>query len=418
MIQFLLLLCGLISAQNFYESVDFIHQISTTEFSEVLLKSSGIWILEFYAPWCGHCKNFQSDFVLAAENLKGLVSFGAVNCDVEENKPLCGYFKVQSLPSVFALKSILEPIEVEGQKGYTKNPVKYEGPLKPAALAKWAANFLSDPIDAVLDIDSNTISSFLNFDKTKLKALVFTDKEKKSNLLRAIALNFRVDFLTTAWLPIGLVHNSNTEIVSKYQISNYPSLIIVNEEGEAVDKFTGQFNIKEITEYIQQFAHTPTEEDLNPPVKEKPKSKTPPPPPKKKEQILHHITDQESFDSACYPSGLCLIAFLDPEADEHQKFIQTLKEIVTKYSSVQVLWMDGNKHSEFKNAFGVADYMPQAVAYQRKAKRYRIFTAGFETELLGEFLDLVQAGTSKKGRISTLETEPLIESEDEVHEEL
>jgi len=133
---------------------------------------------------------------------------------------------------------------------------------------------------------------------------------------------------------------------------------------------------------------------------------------------LHHITDQESFDSACFQSGLCLIAFLDPETEDHNKYIKTLKEIVSKYTSVQVMWMDGNKHSEFKDVFGVADYMPQAVAYQRKAKRYRIFTAGFDFDLLSEFMDLVQAGTSKKGRISILDKEPPIGNEDESHEEL
>jgi len=416
----LFLLCGLLisSAQNFYEDVDFVHQISTEDFSDVILKSPSIWVLEFYAPWCGHCKNFQSDFTLAAENLKGLVSFGAVNCDIEENKPLCGYFQVQSLPSIFALKAILEPVEVEGQKGYTKKPVKYEGALKPAALAKWASNFLSDPIDAVLDISSQNLPTFLSIDKTKLKALVFTDKDKKSNLLRAIALNFRVDVLSNEWMPIGLVRHTDNEIISKYKISNYPSLIIVDEAGEVVGTFDGQFNINELTEFLRKYAHTPTNEDLNPPKQENKPQKSTPPPTEKREQRLHHITDQESFDSACFQSGLCLIAFLDPETEDHNKYIKTLKEIVSKYTSVQVMWMDGNKHSEFKDVFGVADYMPQAVAYQRKAKRYRIFTAGFDFDLLSEFMDLVQAGTSKKGRISILDKEPPIGNEDESHEEL
>jgi len=370
-----------------------------------------------------HCKDFQSDYVLAAENLNSLVSFGAVNCDSEDNKPLCGYLQVQSLPTILAFKSLLEPVEVEGEKGYTKKPVKYEGPLKPAALAKWASNFLSEPIDAVLDIDSNNIDRLLSFDKSPLKALVFTDKEKKSNLLRAVALNFRVDYLTPLWIPIGLVHDTDTELVSRFQISNYPSLIIINEAGDIVDTYSGQFNVPELREYLSQHAHKPTEYDLHPPEevkneKKKPQTKQPPSPPKKKEQKLHHITDQDSFDSACYQTGICLIAFLDPESEDHQSYLSTLKEIVTKHPSIQIMWMEGNKHTQFKNAFGVADYLPQAIAYQRRVKRYRIFTAGFETDQLSEFLNLVQSGTSKKARISTLDKEPPIGNEEDMHEEL
>jgi len=359
---------------------------------------------------------------LAAENLKGLVSFGSINCDEEDNKPLCGYFEVQSLPTVLAFKSSLEPIEMEGQQGFTKKPVKYEGPLKPAALAKWASTYLSEPIDAVIDVTNDKLSAFVEFDRVAKKAIVFTDKEKKSNLLRAVALNYRVDFLAKQWIPIGLVRNTESEIISKYKITSYPSLIIINEAGEVVDTYTGQYTVKELGGFLEKHAHVPTEEDLQqgPSHKKKPSQKASPPPPpaKKKEQKLHHVTDQESFDSACYQMGLCLIAFLDSESEDHQKYIDTLNVIVKKYASVQVMWLEGNKHMNFKSAFGVADYLPQAVAYQRKAKRYRIFTAGFEKELLSEFLDLVQAGTSKKARIATLDKEPAVGNEDDTHEEL
>jgi len=109
----------------------------------------------------------------------------------------------------------------------------------------------------------------------------------------------------------------------------------------------------------------------------------------------------------CYQLGLCLITFLDPEAEEQQSFIDTLNELVKKFPSIQIMWLDGNKHKQFKSAFGIAEGYPQAVAYQRKAKRYRIFTGGFDVELLSEFLEFVQAG-SKKGRISVLSEDPVV----------
>ena len=55
-------------------------------------------MVEFYAPWCGHCKNFAPEFAAAAEQLDGRAKFGAVNTIA--NKELGTTYGVKSFPTV------------------------------------------------------------------------------------------------------------------------------------------------------------------------------------------------------------------------------------------------------------------------------------------------------------------------------
>lgn len=62
-----------------YEPNGDVIELTQGNFQNLVLNSNDIWLVEFYAPWCGHCKSLAPEYKKAAQALKGVVKFGAVD---------------------------------------------------------------------------------------------------------------------------------------------------------------------------------------------------------------------------------------------------------------------------------------------------------------------------------------------------
>lgn len=81
-----------------YDSSDDVVQLTSTNFERLVTNSDSVWIVEFFAPWCGHCKSLAPHYKKAATALKGVVKVGSVDCD--EHKDLAGKFGVSGFPTI------------------------------------------------------------------------------------------------------------------------------------------------------------------------------------------------------------------------------------------------------------------------------------------------------------------------------
>uniref|UniRef100_A0A8C1W7E8 Protein disulfide-isomerase A3 n=1 Tax=Cyprinus carpio TaxID=7962 RepID=A0A8C1W7E8_CYPCA len=55
-------------------------------------------LVEFFAPWCGHCKRLAPEYEAAATRLKGIVPLAKVDCTANSN--VCGKYGVSGYPTL------------------------------------------------------------------------------------------------------------------------------------------------------------------------------------------------------------------------------------------------------------------------------------------------------------------------------
>ncbi len=75
-------------------------ELTKDNFNEVV-ENNDFVILDFWAPWCGPCKNFAPIFEKVSENHQDIV-FGKIN--TEEEQELAAYFQIRSIPTLMVMR--------------------------------------------------------------------------------------------------------------------------------------------------------------------------------------------------------------------------------------------------------------------------------------------------------------------------
>lgn len=97
----LLLLLLLGDAAALYTKYDKVERLDADTFDDVT-DSDALWLVEFFAPWCGHCQQLAPEWKAAAAQLADEipddVKLGAVDCT--RNNGLCAKYKVDGYPTI------------------------------------------------------------------------------------------------------------------------------------------------------------------------------------------------------------------------------------------------------------------------------------------------------------------------------
>ncbi|XP_053350065.1 protein disulfide isomerase family A, member 7 isoform X2 [Clarias gariepinus] len=155
-------------------------------------------LVEFFAPWCGHCKRLAPEYEAAATRLKGIVPLAKVDCTA--NSETCEKFGVNGYPTLKIFRNGEEASAYDGLRtadGIVSYMKKQVGPSSVALHSE-------ADLDAFINVfDSSVVGFFSESDNLQLAEFL-----KASSALRD---SYR--FAHTTDLGIGQKHGVDKECV-------------------------------------------------------------------------------------------------------------------------------------------------------------------------------------------------------------
>lgn len=271
----LALTCQLVGAQGggFYGNTAVRELFGKKDFKSHVLGTKGVCVVEFYAPWCGHCRNLKSDYIKAAKSLKGLVDVVAINCDDAANKDLCSQQQIQGFPTI----KVYRPAKVDmskhtgtldagkdSGKHVKMNPAaeQYNGPREARAISDFALSRMRNYVHALSN--TNHYKSFRERDsKGRPKAVFLQGSTAGSSkmassrkngippLVKVLAAEFLYQY-DIAFVPA----NKGREIWEALGLDSDDKessklVIIKDEEHEKNAQYSGPMTKEKLSEFLK-----------------------------------------------------------------------------------------------------------------------------------------------------------------------
>ncbi|KAL2035421.1 hypothetical protein VTO58DRAFT_101339 [Aureobasidium pullulans] len=232
-----LLLLPSSQAAGLYTKNSGVLNLDARSYRSLIANSNHTSIVEFYAPWCGHCQSLKPAYEKAAKSLDGLAKVAAVNCDEEENKAFCGSMDVKGFPTL----KIVRP----GKKAGRPSVEDYQGARTAKAIVESVKEKIPSHVKRVTDKD---LDDWLTENNSSAKAILFSEKGVTSALLKAVA----IDFLGS--ISVAQIRSKEVNAVSLFGISSYPALVLLPGRTKDPIPYSGEMTKDSITSFLSQVA--------------------------------------------------------------------------------------------------------------------------------------------------------------------
>jgi protein disulfide-isomerase A6 len=363
-----------------YDSSDDVYELTASNFDSMVINSHYVWVVEFYAPWCGHCQALAPEYKKAAKALNGIVRVGAVNAD--EHQQLGGRYGVKGFPIIKIF-------------GANKNkPTDYQGQRTADAIVEESFRVARDVARERMGAkkSSGGGSGGSSGGGSGGGVIELTDDNFDQLVLQSEDL-WLVEFyapwcghcknLAPHWaaaatelkgkVKLGAVDATvHKAVASRYQIQGFPTIKswpAGSKTAESFEDYSGGRTTSDIVQWAL----------------ERWSAKLPPP------EILQ-LTGQAVLEE-CAKKQLCVLSFLphilDSGAEGRNGYIETLLTLGEKYKqrSFGWVWAEGGQFPDLEEKLGIGGFgYPAMATVNSRRKVFSILRGAFSDEGLSEFV--------------------------------
>lgn len=389
-----IVLCSL-SVEALYPSNGDVVELTSSNFDRLVKNGDEVWIVEFFAPWCGHCKNLVPEYSKAAKALKGVVKVGAI--DADSHRSFTEQFGIKGFPTL--------KIFVDGK------PTDYNDQRTASAFVEAGLKAASEKARRKLSGKSSDSGS------SKSEVIELTDSNFKDKVLNSEDM-WLVEFyapwcghcknLEPHWakaatelkgkVKLGAVDATvHTSTASKYQIQGYPTikLFTAGKKGEdSVVEYDGGRTSSDIVNWaIEKLAEQIPAPEIS--------------------QIVSPATV-----TACSEKPLCVVSILphilDCNAACRNKYISILTQLGEKYKKKMWgwVWAEAMAQPDLESALelGGFGYPAMAVVNAKKLK-YSTLRGSFSESGINEFLRDLSYGRGQTAPVKGAEMPKIVNTE-------
>ncbi|KAJ8943676.1 hypothetical protein NQ318_015164 [Aromia moschata] len=235
-----------------------IQEVNDKNFDQIITSSSEPWLVQFYAPWCVHCKDLKPIWEQAAVYLKGKIKFASLDATV--NKLKAKEYKIDAYPTVKLLPS--------GQKS-PKTAIQYTNERSVTDIVNWVEETLPGP--DVLQITAS--EGFKRSCITKKLCIIgilphildckSTFRQNYLSILKHLGETYKKHDWGWMWSEA----NAQKPMEDLLNVGGfgYPTLVVLNSAKKKYSVFKGAFTMSNVNEFLLQLAKTkaaPLEQDI------------------------------------------------------------------------------------------------------------------------------------------------------------